>query len=551
MRQRRAASLDAARRHPHAARRSARLPPDLVVAGRRSEGALARERRGAPGRRRRAGHPRHDLLHDRSAQEVARPATPASCSGSTTPASASRSRSWSPTRDCVVETAINADAGALGTVVKNRLLVNLKDPKRGHLPYYAAPVERQLPRRAGHGRRPPARRALRRSRPATRPFTEREELLVQDAAEQMLRGIQSERVFAAVERAKYEHERFFAALARLNRALTAEDVYATTFEATREICDFDFAAITLFDKSAKRHTVVSAVGDAPQGPGRPVVRRQRRPRVDGGQEQALPARRRRDPRQGRARLHQEGAPRRHGVAAGAAAHLRATRRSARSPSPPSARAPSARTSARCSPSSPTTSRVSLANAQLYGRMEEMATTDGLTGLVNHRTFQERFAEMLARAERTGGRHALLLTDIDHFKKVNDTYGHPIGDVVLRGVAARRARLRAQDRPGGALRRRRVRHRPRGHRSRRRAHARRAHPRRGAEAGVPVGEGPVRLHAVARHRRLSRRRQGRQDASSITPTSRSITPSTTAETAPSPGPICNRARSSSKPSSSAR
>jgi two-component system, cell cycle response regulator len=65
----------------------------------------------------------------------------------------------------------------------------------------------------------------------------------------------------------------------------------------------------------------------------------------------------------------------------------------------------------------------------------MATTDGLTGLVNHRTFQERFAEMLARAERTGGRHALLLTDIDHFKKVNDNYGHPIGDVVLRGVAA--------------------------------------------------------------------------------------------------------------------
>ena len=72
---------------------------------------------------------------------------------------------------------------------------------------------------------------------------------------------------------------------------------------------------------------------------------------------------------------------------------------------------------------------------MYGRMEEMATTDGLTGLVNHRTFQERFAEMLARAERTGGKQALLLTDIDHFKKVNDTYGHPVGDVVL---ARRRA-----------------------------------------------------------------------------------------------------------------
>src|SRR5688572_31323216 len=49
--------------------------------------------------------------------------------------------------------------------------------------------------------------------------------------------------------------------------------------------------------------------------------------------------------------------------------------------------------------------VSLANARLYGRMEEMATTDGLTGLINHRAFQERFAEMLARAERTAGKHA--------------------------------------------------------------------------------------------------------------------------------------------------
>ncbi|MCA1663059.1 MAG: GAF domain-containing protein, partial [Myxococcales bacterium] len=166
--------------------------------------------------------------------------------------------------DCVVETAINADAGALGTVVKNRLLVNLRDPKRGHLPYYAAPVDVSFlgvpVMEDGH-----LRGVLcvdRGPREAARPFNDREEAIVQNAAEQMLRGIQSERVFAAVERSKYEHERFFAALARLNRSLTAEDVYATTFEATREICDFDLAAITLFDKSAKRHTVVSAVGDA-------------------------------------------------------------------------------------------------------------------------------------------------------------------------------------------------------------------------------------------------------------------------------------------------
>jgi diguanylate cyclase (GGDEF)-like protein len=78
--------------------------------------------------------------------------------------------------------------------------------------------------------------------------------------------------------------------------------------------------------------------------------------------------------------------------------------------------------------------VSLQNAMMYRQMETMATTDGLTGLYNHRTFQEKFAEMLGRAERHKLHLAIILTDVDHFKKVNDTYGHPVGDIVLKKVA---------------------------------------------------------------------------------------------------------------------
>jgi diguanylate cyclase (GGDEF)-like protein len=77
----------------------------------------------------------------------------------------------------------------------------------------------------------------------------------------------------------------------------------------------------------------------------------------------------------------------------------------------------------------------LANTALHQRMERMAVTDGLTGLYNHRHFHECLEHELARARRTGEPLSLIILDIDHFKKVNDTHGHPFGDVVLKGVAA--------------------------------------------------------------------------------------------------------------------
>lgn len=78
--------------------------------------------------------------------------------------------------------------------------------------------------------------------------------------------------------------------------------------------------------------------------------------------------------------------------------------------------------------------VTLEHARLYSLHLRHATTDGLTGLYNHRYFQERLAAELAAAQRGGGTLTVALTDIDFFKKFNDTFGHQEGDVVLRKVA---------------------------------------------------------------------------------------------------------------------
>jgi diguanylate cyclase (GGDEF)-like protein len=71
---------------------------------------------------------------------------------------------------------------------------------------------------------------------------------------------------------------------------------------------------------------------------------------------------------------------------------------------------------------------------LHAEIETLATTDGLTGLYNHRRFQEKLSEEFKRLSRYSSPVSLILSDIDYFKKVNDTYGHPVGDLVLKGVS---------------------------------------------------------------------------------------------------------------------
>jgi diguanylate cyclase (GGDEF)-like protein len=81
-------------------------------------------------------------------------------------------------------------------------------------------------------------------------------------------------------------------------------------------------------------------------------------------------------------------------------------------------------------------------------LDRLTRTDGLTGLFNRRHLEEELAREYAIGSRTGTPVSVVLLDIDHFKRVNDTYGHPAGDGVLQEFARRlRAEVRVVDTPG--------------------------------------------------------------------------------------------------------
>jgi len=79
---------------------------------------------------------------------------------------------------------------------------------------------------------------------------------------------------------------------------------------------------------------------------------------------------------------------------------------------------------------------SIGNIKLFEKMQRQATTDGLTNLVNHKTFYEILEKELWRSRRYGGQISLIMVDVDNLKKINDVYGHRAGDKALREIGRR-------------------------------------------------------------------------------------------------------------------
>ncbi|MEM6295820.1 MAG: diguanylate cyclase [Myxococcota bacterium] len=275
------------------------------------------------------------------------------------------------------------------------------------------------------------------------PFSDEDAAVLQRAADHIRRVIEHERVFAAVERSKYEQEQFYRASEMLSEALTLEQVYEKTFAAVKAIAGYDLAVISAVSAEGREHEVlaVDAAGDQGDTWGTLAQTMQNLRWTDGRSMVSMAVKNRHFmPASGE--LQDPDCP-----IFGPDVRLAKAKSLIVLPLTRGEQVLGAITLAASRPSVfPTQTRemlrvighhvgVSLQNARMYQSMETRATTDGLTGLTNHRAFQERLAQLHALCERTGQKYSVILTDIDHFKSINDTYGHPVGDQVLKRVAS--------------------------------------------------------------------------------------------------------------------
>ncbi|SES90240.1 sensor domain-containing diguanylate cyclase [Stigmatella erecta] len=340
--------------------------------------------------------------------------------------------------DRVQRERFNAGEGIIGGVLKRRAPVRMNSLNglKGITYYESAPAVQAVlavPIIEAGGL---VRGVLVADRVTNDPFSDQDERLLTTLAGEVLRAIEVERVMTYIRKSRDEKDRFFRAIEELNRAGNPEQVFIAVLESARQIASLDFCAVTLVSEvegkrmhRVARMTGVTTGGKALEGqyfpdnnglvanvvrygaplPGRDIKAMERQIVFDEETQ-----------------IKGLGALKIFPLTAGdriLGTLVVGSRKKVLDPDVLRMLEVMAIQAAQA-----------VLRAQLFEQMERMATTDGLTGLLNHRTFQSKADEHLAQARRYQRKLSLILTDIDHFKSVNDTYGHPTGDAVLRGVA---------------------------------------------------------------------------------------------------------------------
>ena len=342
-----------------------------------------------------------------------------------------------------------AGEGILGGVVRRRVPVRMasRSGLKGITWYeHGAPLVEAIlavPIIEGSGL---VRGVLVADRIAGEPFTEHEERLLCTIAAELLRAIEVERVMTYIRKSRDEKDRFYRAIEEMNRAGSPEQVFLAVLETARQLGSLEFCAVTLVaeHEGNRVHRIARMIGVTSGGrtleghtfpdnnglvanvvrygaplPGRDVRAMDKQIIFDADiQVRGLSALKIFPLVSGDrilgtlvAGTRKKGALDQDVLRMLEVIAIQAAQ--------------------------------AVLRAQLYEQMETMATTDGLTGLLNHRTFQSKADEAVAHARRYGRKCSLILADIDHFKSVNDTYGHPTGDHVLKGVA-KLLRAKARD-----------------------------------------------------------------------------------------------------------
>jgi len=262
-------------------------------------------------------------------------------------------------------------------------------------------------------------------------FTPHEEELAAQAARYCLRAIQNERIFVQLERAKVEQGKLYEAAKALGAALSEKDVLEAGVRSAQKIAAFDLAAVTLFDEPTRTHHVVAATGEIEDLVGSKFAHNGGLVSMVVQNKFPLPYKGEYDPsRQVVLTKHFPWPKLPSLLVLPLLLHERPLGTLILGAKRRAAFGDQVRPTLEVLASH---LAVSLANARMVAKLEQMATTDGLTGLLNKRAMLDAASQKIAASARFGRKLSLLVTDIDFFKKVNDTYGHDVGDVVIKGL----------------------------------------------------------------------------------------------------------------------